>query len=55
MELAYDLLEDENKAACFIGMAAGRNRDRWFERKAGVEVSITRVLESDNMDDFTDV
>ena len=38
MEMALDMPEDESKAVFFTALNEGNTRDRWLERKAGVEV-----------------
>lgn len=38
IEMALDCLESETKAAIFGSLREGEGRDRWLERKAGVEI-----------------
>lgn len=40
LDKAYDFLEDEAKAAFFTGIGDKEGRDRWLQRKAGIEVMI---------------
>jgi hypothetical protein len=38
LDLAIDLLDNERKAAFFIGLPTGAIRDRWLERHAHIQV-----------------
>lgn len=40
MDKAYGLLEDEAKATFFTGIRDKECRDRWLQRKAGVEFTV---------------
>jgi hypothetical protein len=40
MDKAYDFLEDEAKATFFTGIKDKECRDRWLQRKAGVEFTV---------------
>ena len=41
MDVVYDFLEDEAKAVFFTGIKDKEGRDRWLQRKAGVEVMVS--------------
>lgn len=41
MDKAYDFLEDEAKAIFFTGIRDKEGRDRWLERKTGVELLVS--------------
>jgi hypothetical protein len=54
LDLAIDLLDNERKAAFFIGLPTGVVRDRWLERHAHIQVIQEDINEDidEDIDDY---